>query len=239
LILEKRVFDAYLTSTSGRGAPIERGYYERVSPGLERRLGGWLPKAGMDVLDLACGLGGFLYMCEHLHCRSLTGVNLCKAEVDVARQFVTASMHHDDLLTFLKQSPESYDWIGCFNILEHLSKDDVLQTLELCAARLRPNGTLIVMVPNALSSFAGTTRYWDITHTLAFVPNNFRQLGPLCGFRSVEFKECGPVPLGIVSTLRSMLWQCVRAVTKLRLLIEVADAKDGIYTMDMLVRLTK
>lgn len=239
MLLEQRVFDAYYTSTSGRAGPVGRDYYEGVWPGLQRRLKGWLPKAGSDVLDLGCGLGGLLYLCERLDCRSRTGVNLCKEEIDVAQRFVNASLSHGDLLSFLRQSDVSYDWIGCFNILEHLPKDDVLETLELCAARLRPGGALVVMVPNGLSPFSGTTRYWDITHTLAFVPNNFRQLAPLCGFSSVDFRECGPVPHGVVSTVRSLLWQYVRILTRLRLLVETADAKDGIYTMDMLVRLTK
>jgi 2-polyprenyl-3-methyl-5-hydroxy-6-metoxy-1,4-benzoquinol methylase len=239
VILEQRIFDAYHLSTSGRGGTIDRDHYERVAPGLQRRLKGWLPKSGSDVLDLGCGLGGLLYLCERLDCRSLTGVNLCKEEIDVAQRFVAASLRHENLLHFLRASDRSFDWIGCFNILEHLPKDDVLETLELCARHLRPGGSLVVMVPNGLSAFAGTTRYWDITHTLAFVPNNFRQLAPLCGFKSVEFRECAPVAHGVVSTVRSIAWQCVRAVTRLRLLVEVADAKDGIYTMDMMVRLTK
>jgi 2-polyprenyl-3-methyl-5-hydroxy-6-metoxy-1,4-benzoquinol methylase len=239
LILEKKIFDAYYTSTSGRAGSIGQDYYERVSPGLKRRLKGWLPKAGSDVLDLGCGLGGFLYMCERFDCGSLTGVNLCKEEIDVAQRFVAASFCHGDLLSFLRQSDRSYDWIGCFNILEHLTKDEVLETLELCATRLRAGGELIVMVPNGLSPFAGMTRYWDVTHQLAFVPNNFRQLAPLCGFSSVDFRECGPVPHGVISTIRSVLWQCLRILIKFRLLVEVADAKDGIYTMDMLVRLTR
>ena len=239
MILEKKIFDAYYTSTSGRMAPIGRDYYERVSTGLRRRLKAWLPKAGNDVLDLGCGLGGLLYLCEQLDCRSLTGINLCQEEIEAAQPFVGASLRHGDLLSFLRQTEDTYDWIGCFNILEHLSKDDVLETLELCAARLRPGGALVVMVPNGLSLFAGTTRYWDITHTLAFVPNNFRQLAPLCGFSSVAFRECGPVAHGVVSSIRSVLWQGLRILTRFRLLVEVADAKDGIYTMDMLVRLTK
>jgi hypothetical protein len=37
--------------------------------------------------------------------------------------------------------------------------------------------------------------------------------------------------------MRYVLWQMIRAAIATRLLIEVADAKGGVYTMDMLVRL--
>jgi hypothetical protein len=96
------------------------------------------------------------------------------------------------------------------------------------------------MVPNALSPFGTVTRYWDFTHEWAFTPNNFRQLAPLAGFSGdVEFRECGPVPHGVVSGTRWLLWQAIRALIKFYLLVEVADTKEGVYTMDMMVRLRK
>lgn len=236
---EQEIIEAYHKTTSSRSGKLTEEHYRLSAAGLRRRLQGWLPKPGQDVLDLGCGTGGLLYLCNSLGCDSLTGVNLCEEELEVARHLVPAEFHHCDLLEFLRKSECNYDWIGCFNILEHLSKDEVLETLQLCASRLKPGGRLIVMVPNGLSGYSGVTRYWDFTHKLAFVPNNFRQLLPLSGFHSVEFRECGPVPHGAVSLARFVLWQLVRQMIKLRLMIEVADTKDGVYTMDMLVRLSK
>lgn len=239
MTLESRIFDAYLETTSGRGAVVEAGYYEEAAVGLGRRLKGWLPTRESDILDLGCGLGGFLYLCQVRGHRSLTGVNLCADEIATARMFVNAAFHHVDLITFLRETEAQYDFIGCFNILEHLTKDGVMEALTLSASRLRAGGSLVAMVPNAISPFSGTTRYWDITHRLSFAPNNFRQLAPLAGFSAVEFRECGPVVHGPVSAARAILWQVACLFTKLRLLVEVADAKGGVYTMDMLVRLTK
>jgi hypothetical protein len=94
------------------------------------------------------------------------------------------------------------------------------------------------MVPNAISPFSGTTRYWDITHEWAFSTNNFRQLAALVGFEpEVEFRECGPVPHGVVSGIRFLLWRVIRLGIAGWLLVELADHKGGVYTMDMLVRL--
>ena len=191
------------------------------------------------MLDLGCGTGALLYLFHTLGCRSLTGVNLCQEEIEIAKAYVPAIFHNKDLLQFLRDTEDTFDWIGCFNILEHLSKDQVLETLQLCSDRLRPGGCLVIMVPNGLSAYSSVTRYWDFTHKLAFVPNNFRQMLPLCGFKSIEFRECSPIPHGLVSGIRYGLWQVVRQMIKLRLLIEVANAKEGIYSMDMLVKLTK
>jgi hypothetical protein len=94
------------------------------------------------------------------------------------------------------------------------------------------------MVPNALSPFGAMTRHWDITHEWAFTPNNFRQLVALADLDSeIEFRECGPMVHGLVSAARYVLWQAVRLGIAVWFLIEVADTKGGVYTMDMLVRL--
>jgi hypothetical protein len=94
------------------------------------------------------------------------------------------------------------------------------------------------MVPNAISPFGTLTRHWDITHEWAFTPNNFRQLAELTNFDpEMEFRECGPVVHGLTSAIRYILWQGIRLAIATRFLVEVADTKGGIYTMDMLVRL--
>jgi SAM-dependent methyltransferase len=236
---EHQIIAAYHRTTSSRGGELNEQRYRESAAGLQRRLRGWLPATGQAVLDLGCGTGALLYLLHRLGCHSLTGVNLCQEEIALAQRLVPADFKNSDLVQFLRDTEDAWDWIGCLNILEHLTKDEVLETLQLCARRLRPGGSVIVMVPNGLSAYSGVTRYWDFTHKLAFVPNNFRQLLPLCGFDSVAFRECGPIPHGPVSALRYALWQLVRQSIRLRLMIEVADAKDGIYTMDMLVRLTK
>lgn len=236
---ERKIIEAYHRTTSSRSGTVDEHRYQLCADGLKRRLRGWLPEPQHNVLDLGCGMGELLYLFHSLGCRNLTGVNLCQEEIDQARRFVLADFYRADLLQFLRESHDTYDWIGCFNIFEHLEKDQILEALQLCASRLRSGGCLVVMVPNGLSPYSGVTRYWDFTHKLAFVPNNFRQLMPICGFDTVEFRECGPVPHGIISTIRYGLWMLVRQCIKARLMIEVADVKEGIYTMDMLLKMVK
>jgi SAM-dependent methyltransferase len=130
------------------------------------------------------------------------------------------------------------DFVTALNFFEHLSKDILLTVLHEIRRVLRPGGMLVAMVPNAISPFGGLTRYWDITHEWACVPNNFRQLAALTGFDSnVEFRECGPVVHGVYSAIRYLLWQVIRAGIAAWFLIEVAHPKGGVYTMDMLVQL--
>ena len=234
----REVTTRYLTTTSSRGAVVGAAHYEANAVSMRRRLKPWLPASGARVLDLGCGLGELLYLCQGLGCAERVGVNLCQEEIDAARPYVEAHFECLDILDYLRTTQEEFDCIFALNILEHLDKDTLLEVLRLCRSHLAPRGTLVAMVPNAISLVGTVTRFWDFTHEWAFTPNNFRQLAPLAGFSpEVEFRECGPIPHGPVSLCRWLLWQGIRLAIWTYFLIEVADAKGGVYTMDMMVRL--
>jgi SAM-dependent methyltransferase len=180
-----------------------------------------------------------IYCLEREGFQNTVGVDLCREEIEQGQPFVKSELVHADVVDYLRHSrSESFDFISAFNFLEHLPKEAARDVLTESRRVLRPGGTLVAMVPNAISPFSGITRYWDITHEWAFSPNNFRQLAALVGFDSqVEFRECGPVPHGVVSGIRFLLWRLIRVGIASWLLVELADRKGGVYTMDMLVRL--
>jgi SAM-dependent methyltransferase len=171
--------------------------------------------------------------------RHARGVDLCEEELQMARSHVDSELVLADALDYLKEcESQSIDFITALNFFEHISKDTLVATLKEIARVLRPRGTLVAMVPNAISPFGGLTRHWDFTHEWAFTPNNFRQLAELVKLNSqIDFRECGPILHGPLSCVRYLLWQGIRAGIAAWFLIEVADTKGGVYTMDMLVRL--
>ena len=166
-------------------------------------------------------------------------MDLCAEEIHEARHFVRGQLVIADALEFLARSHSaSFNFIIALNFLEHLSKEQLRLVLTEVRRVLAAGGSFVAMVPNAISPFGVRTRHWDITHEWAFTPNNFSQPADLVGFEpGIDILECGPRLHGFVSTVRWLLWQAVRAAIAFRLLIEVADVKGGIYTMDMLVRL--
>jgi SAM-dependent methyltransferase len=238
--LHDEITALYYRTTSGRGHRPTNKYYETAANLLRRRLGPWMPRQKTSrCLDLACGCGEMIYCLEREGFENTAGVDLCREEIDEGRLFVTGDLVHSDVLEYLRQTDsQSFDFISAFNFLEHLPKDTLRDVLIETRRVLRSGGALVAMVPNAISPFSGITRYWDITHEWAFSPNNFRQLAALTGFDpTVEFRECGPSPHGLVSGIRYVVWRAIRFAIAGWLLVELADRKGGVYTMDMLVRL--
>lgn len=237
--VQDRLVEDYFatTSASGHAGPIN---YAVASLGLKRGLGKWMDVRGKTVLDLGCGTGELCWLARDQGAVAVTGVNLSQEEIDYARPYVPVTFICEDILLFLSKQPnDSVDFVFAMNILEHLDRDKLVAVLEQSVRVLRPTGQLIAMVPNAISPYGSMTRYWDITHQLAFTPSSMRQLMRLCGFASIEFREWGPRPHGAISGIRFMLWQLIRSAIALRLLVETASMKGGIYTSDMLCRLTK
>lgn len=238
---QQRVVRAYYETTSaGAGIDAAGLDYDRATAGLKRGLGDWLDVKDRHVVDLGCGTGELCWLALRAGARSVTGVNLSAGEIARAQPQVPARFVCADVVEHLRAQPDaSIDRIYALNLLEHLDKDTLVTLLEQAARCLAPGGALTAMVPNAISGFGTMTRYWDITHQLAFTPSSVRQLMRLCGFRDCAFREWGPQPHGVVSTVRFVLWQGIRAATAFRLMVETGSAKGGVYTADMVFRLQK
>ncbi len=233
----QRIISDYYATTSaaGRDGPID---YAKRTAGLKRGLRDWLDVKGKTVLDLGCGTGELCWLALAQGASHVTGVNLSQGEIDFAAPQVDASFICQNIEDFLSVAPPvSVDRIFALNILEHLSKDELAHVLEQAFRVLRPGGHLVAMVPNALSPFGTMTRYWDITHRLSFTPSSIVQLQCLAGFAAAEFREWGPRPHGLISTIRYGLWQGIRLTIALRLMIETGSDKGRVYTADMLFRL--
>ena len=229
----------YLRTTSALRQNADESHYQQSSRGLLRRLAPWLPKkCESSCLDLGCGTGELVYTLESQGYSNVTGVDLCTDNILLGQKFVKGALVNSDALTFLRnQGSSCFDFVTALNFIEHLSDDDLYDVFKEILRVLKPGGTFVAMVPNGLSPFSGVTRYWDITHKWAFTPNSFRQIASLVGFSNrIDFRECRPIIHGFTSALRYSLWQALRVVIAAWFLIEVADTKDFVYTMDIMVR---
>lgn len=238
--LQHQIANLYYDTTAKRSHSASLQHYEDWSRSFLRLFKAWFPEnKNATCLDLACGCGEFMHLLESAGYLNTAGVDLCEEELVQARHYVKGTLTQANVLDHLKGvESNSQDFISALNFLEHLSKDDLLATLNECRRVLRPGGTLIAMVPNAMSPFGSVTRYWDITHEWAFTPNNFHQLAALTGFDSnIDFRECGPIPHGFLSIGRYLLWRTIRCAVALWFLIEVGTLRGSVFTMDMLVRL--
>jgi SAM-dependent methyltransferase len=198
-------------------------------------LAGWLPQAkGAAIADVACGAGSLLHFFKCRGFSNLFGVDVSGEQVEIARQVVPGVVR-GDLFEFLADRPDAFDLITGLDVIEHLSKEEVLRLLDGCWRSLRPGGRLILQTPNADSPFFAAVRYADFTHEVCFTPGSLGWLLGLCGFGDVRARECGPRPRGLRSFGRFVLWKCLRLGIQFWNLVETGSPGNGVFTRVFLI----
>src|ERR1035437_186122 len=206
---------------------------------IERRLHGWLPTIrGVCCLDLGCGNGNQLMALHSMGFDNLIGVDIGPEQVGIAQRR-GLQVVHADLFDFLRISQQAFDLIFAFDIIEHFTKDEVLELLRLTWERLKPGGCLILQTPNALSPWASHYRYGDLTHELIFSPECIVSTLQVTRFKDITVREAGPYIHGFRSAVRFILWKFIWAGCAAWNYIESGSSHGGVYTRTMLVKAVK
>jgi SAM-dependent methyltransferase len=124
-------------------------------------------------------------------------------------------------------APDSQDVVIAFDIIEHFTKDELLACLDQVCRVLKTGGKLIIHAPNGASPFCGRIRYGDFTHELAVTRESLTQVCQVCGFSQVACYEDQPVPHGIKSGLRWLLWKVIRGGLRFYLAAETGAMDPG------------
>ena len=107
------------------------------------------PALGERVLDVGCGSGVVANLLASLGARA-TGIDSSQTAVEYARAAFPAGGLDFRLgrIEDLDLEPGSVDRVYAFELLEHLSEQEVRQVLARLRSFVRPGGTLLVTTPN-------------------------------------------------------------------------------------------
>ena len=229
------MYDRYASTIKGFAPKFDERSADRWKAAFGRYLRGWLPTSPeARIGDLGCGDGKMLYLLRQSGYHNATGVDLSAEQVALARQ-TGGTVVCGDVREFLAGRRDEFDLLIALDLLEHLTKDEAFDLLEAVSGALRPGGRLILNTPNAASPLAGSRRYGDVTHEIAFSPSCLAGVLRLFRFDSIEARELGPYPHGVVSACRWGLWKLLRLAVMLFNYVEIGHAGDRVFTRDFLI----
>jgi cyclopropane fatty-acyl-phospholipid synthase-like methyltransferase len=81
---------------------------------------------------------------------------------------------------------KTYDVIFARDVIEHFTKDEILEVLTLIFSSLKDRGVFILQCLNAESPFMGRILYGDFTHEMTFTRNNLHQILTTTGFKHID-----------------------------------------------------
>ena len=225
--LRSRLYEAYATQHAGRdGDEAAALVYRRdIRPQLP-------PPGAGPVADLGCGRGELVRLMQ-LDGYDAEGIDISPEQAALARAAGVARVRQGDFRTILATYPVHYAAITATDLLEHLTKPEVLQTFDDVAAALAPDGIFVGRVPNAVSPLGGHIRDGDFTHQTSFTARSIHQLATAAGFGSVLSRPSPPVAHGLASAARVTVWQVVSACYRIALFAETGMLRGHIVTQNL------
>ena len=225
--LRDRLYEAYASQHAGCGSATATAliYRRDIRPLLPP------PSAG-PVIDIGCGQGELvrLLLADGYDAH---GVDVSPEQVQLAHASGLDGVRHDDYRAALAERPSQFAAVTATDLLEHLTKDEVLDTFDRVVQALTPRGVFVARVPNAVSPLGGHIRYGDFTHESSYTERSVRQLAAAAGFRSVAVQACPPVVHGLLSAARVVAWKPVSGLFKIALAAETGQLCGHVVTQNL------
>ncbi len=236
-----RLFDGYVSSgqTGEVGTDAEKQFSPR-QPYIQGLIRRHIPAdRNSRILDAGCGSGAFLYFLRQAGYENLMGVDVSAEQVALAHGFGLTFVKQQDIRSCLASLAEnSLDVLLLMDVLEHLTREELLDVLDGASRVLQHDGRCIAHVPNAAGLFGMGIRYGDLTHEIAFTPESARQVFTLTGFQQIRCFEEKPVVHGVVSSLRRLVWDLGTLPARLLLAAETGGV-SFVLSQNMLVTAVK
>ncbi|MFL1010577.1 class I SAM-dependent methyltransferase [Flavisericum labens] len=135
----------YISHTDSKRDLFEKAYHLVRSISLKNKLSiiNFYSEGKKTLLDFGCGTGDFLQTAKNNHWK-VNGIEPNDQAREIANIKTNNSVYNID--EFLKFKENSFDVITLWHVLEHLPnlEEDLFKFKKL----LKPNGTLIIAVPN-------------------------------------------------------------------------------------------
>ncbi len=228
----KKIYKKYLSTDGLSEEKIKKLYNSTFY--LDENIKANLPQnKEARILDLGCGFGRFLKYLKDNGYKNVYGVEIGKEQ----NQFLKDkgfNIIQSDILEYLKNTNEKFDFITLFDILEHFTKSEIVELLPLLKNILNDNGVLIVRVPNGEAMFKGGIMYGDFTHETFFTAKSLKQIFNLFGFSKVDVYPTYPIKHGLKSAIRYYGYKFYEIIYKVGLIFEMGGVNQFISTQNII-----
>jgi 2-polyprenyl-3-methyl-5-hydroxy-6-metoxy-1,4-benzoquinol methylase len=141
------------------------------------------------ILDIGCGFGQMLLRIREKGFTNLKGIDIGDESVGFCKKQGLDVEQIESIEAYSKNHPGTYRLILMSHVLEHIPKEQTIDTLKAIRSMLAPGGAFIVMVPNAQSHTGVYWMYEDFTHHLLFTAGSLKYVLMSAGFDSIDFLD--------------------------------------------------
>ncbi len=141
----------------------------------------------LRILDIGCGSG---FLVEYLLSRGYSAVQGIDISAEQVAYCKTRGLpvEHAEATSYVNEN-NGWGFIISWDVIEHLTKGEVVAFLGAIYAALVPGGEVVIGTGNASSIYGPTARYMDFTHEMLFTESSLRQVLVACGFTDVDVRD--------------------------------------------------
>jgi SAM-dependent methyltransferase len=183
------------------------------------------------ILEIGCGGGELLAFLAQHGFRNIRGVDISAEQVALAQGRGVDARAADVFDALPGQGGLAA--IIAVDLLEHLTRDELLRLAPLLFNALAPGGRLLIQTANGAGLFPRQVIYGDLTHLTIFTPDSLAQLLRPCGFADLRFYEAGPIPIRVRGRLNVIAWRIITTFANAIRQIETGK-RQSIWTENFL-----
>lgn len=176
--LNKKLFENYKSTHSNYLDESNQKQQIRLDARANKNYTQLLPAdKSINILEIGCNKGFFLTWLRGKGYTNLTGIDLSPGDLEEAKHYTgLPNLYCMDALDYIKDKNETFDLIIFRAVFEHIEKIYSEHFLQSVGKALKPNGTVLIEVPNMDWFIASHERYMDFTHEVGFTRESLRQL---------------------------------------------------------------
>jgi 2-polyprenyl-3-methyl-5-hydroxy-6-metoxy-1,4-benzoquinol methylase len=202
----------------------------------------FIPKnKDIKLLDIGCGFGSLINLFKKEGYSTLKGIDLSESQVKIAHDFgMINEIESTDISTYLADKENYFDVITGIDIIEHFSKDELIELLNTIKKSLRSGGIAIFRTPNIDAPFATVFANGDFTHENYMNSSSATQLCLSMGFTNIEVRSSHLRVEGFLKEIiRVITWAIISATIKLVLFASARSSKNVILSPNMIIKVQR
>jgi len=191
---------------------------------------------GASIFDMGCGSGSMLKALQEKGFSNASGMDISPEQVKIASEMGVLNVTEGDALQFIKNQEKQFDLVLGMDIIEHFTKDELVDLLQQIRSTLKPGGMAIFRTPNMDAFLSSVFANGDFTHENYMNASSAQQVCLACGFTQVNvLPGLMRIENPVKELLRKIFVNIVKLRFKLYLFATARSSKNVLWSPNMLV----